>query len=446
MKKIVKTGSVDQTLDVFISDSASTTGAGKTGLVFNTASLVCYYRTGATGTATALALVTQTVGGAHSDGGFVEIDATNMPGMYRLDLSDTIVAAAGSVSMMLKGAAGMAPLTIELQVTAADLEGGVVPTVSAVTGLTAANLDTTVSSRMATYTQPAGFLAATFPAGTVANTTNITAATGIVLSGVTHTGAVIPTVSAVTGLTAATVHADLDDIQARLPAALVGGRIDASVGAVAANAITAASIAPDAGVELRGVVTGTADSGTTTTVVDAERTEADTDYWRGQMIVFTSGTLLGQARLITAFNAATDTITYSPATTVAAGTHTYEIRPASDAILAQLTHTGAVVPTVTAVTNGVTVAAGGIISGAHAAAELNTIADAVLDRNMATGTDSGTDTTAVRTPRQSLRSLRNKAAIAAGTLTVYKEDDVTASFTAAIATTAGNPVSSVDPT
>ena len=55
--------------------------------------------------------------------------------------------------------------------------GAVIPTVSAVTGLTAANLDTTISSRMATYTQPTGFLAATFPTGTVANTTNITAGT-----------------------------------------------------------------------------------------------------------------------------------------------------------------------------------------------------------------------------------------------------------------------------
>jgi hypothetical protein len=53
-------------------------------------------------------------------------------------------------------------------------------------------------------------------------------------------------VGSVVGLTPATVHSDLDDIQARLPAALVGGRMDSSVGAVAANAITAASIATDA--------------------------------------------------------------------------------------------------------------------------------------------------------------------------------------------------------
>jgi hypothetical protein len=42
------------------------------------------------------------------------------------------------------------------------------------------------------------------------------------------------------------VQLDTDNIQTRLPAALVSGRMDSSVGAVAANAITAASIATDA--------------------------------------------------------------------------------------------------------------------------------------------------------------------------------------------------------
>lgn len=42
------------------------------------------------------------------------------------------------------------------------------------------------------------------------------------------------------------IETDTQDIQARIPAALVSGRIDASVGAVAANAITAAAIATGA--------------------------------------------------------------------------------------------------------------------------------------------------------------------------------------------------------
>lgn len=116
----------------------------------------------------------------------------------------------------------------------------------------------------------------------------------------------------------------------------------------------------------------------------------------------------------------------------------------------QLTFTTANRVDATAITvsdkTGYSIAAGGIGSGAHSAAELNNIADATLDRNMATGTDSGTDSTAVRTPRQALRALRNKVSIAAGTATVTKEDDATSSWTAAVGTAAGNPISSVDPT
>lgn len=66
-------------------------------------------------------------------------------------------------------------------------------------------------------------------------------------------------VGSVSGLTAATVHADLDDIQARLPAALVSGRMDASVGAMAANVMTAAAAASDLTTELQsGLATASA--------------------------------------------------------------------------------------------------------------------------------------------------------------------------------------------
>lgn len=142
MKRLIKKGSTDVTIDVWIPDSASTTGGGKTGLAFNTASLVCHYRRGATGAATALTLATQTVGGVHSDGGFVEIDATNMPGLYRLDLSDAIIATGVPyVTLMLKGAANMAPVAVELQLVDFDPESA--------TSLGLSNLDAAVSSRAA---------------------------------------------------------------------------------------------------------------------------------------------------------------------------------------------------------------------------------------------------------------------------------------------------------
>ena len=178
--------------------------------------------------------------------------------------------------------------------------GAVIPTVSAVTGLTASNLDTTVSSRMATYAQPTGFLAATFPAGTVANTTNITAGTittatnlttnndktGYGLSaaavqaiwdaltsaltvagsigkkladwviGTTQTGDSFARLGAPAGASVsadiaavkaetASIQTDTNDIQTRLPAALVGGRIAANaevVGDKTGYALSAAGV------------------------------------------------------------------------------------------------------------------------------------------------------------------------------------------------------------
>lgn len=77
-------------------------------------------------------------------------------------------------------------------------------------------------------------------------------------------------------------------------------------------------------------VTGTADSGTTTTMVDAGLTQADTDYWNGAWVIFTSGNISGQCRRITAFDPATDTITFTPAVTQAVSTQNFVILPSVD--------------------------------------------------------------------------------------------------------------------
>lgn len=67
-------------------------------------------------------------------------------------------------------------------------------------------------------------------------------------------------------------------------------------------------------------------------------------------------------------------------------------------------------------------------------------ADALLTRNMALVTEGSG-----RTPLQALRVLRNKWALAANTLTVYKEDDSASSWSATTTTTVMNPINSVDP-
>lgn len=85
-----------------------------------------------------------------------------------------------------------------------------------------------------------------------------------------------------------------------------------------------------------------------------------------------------------------------------------------------------------------------ITTAALGATERSAIADALLDRDMSTGTDSGSTT--VRTARQALRAIRNKTTFAASTLTVTKEDDSTTSWTAAVSTDAAAlPIVGIDP-
>lgn len=100
-------GQTSQSMDIVIGDTSSIVGAGLPGLVFNTAGLTAYYRKGATGTPTAISLVTQTVTGAWTSGGFVEVDAVHMKGQYRFDIPDTILASAPYAIICFYGATNM---------------------------------------------------------------------------------------------------------------------------------------------------------------------------------------------------------------------------------------------------------------------------------------------------------------------------------------------------
>jgi hypothetical protein len=67
-------------------------------------------------------------------------------------------------------------------------------------------------------------------------------------------------------------------------------------------------------------------------------------------------------------------------------------------------------------------------------------ADALLGRNVSGGSSTG------RTVKQALHVLRNKSAVAAGTLTVYDTDDATSSWTATVSSdAAADPITGIDP-
>ena len=134
-KLAFKKDSTNVTIYIFIQDSNSTTGEGLTNLKFNTSGLTCYYLRPLE-PARALSLQNQTITGEHVEGGFVEVSSSKMPGIYRLDLSDAMMASflnpsvenpsltvssPDMVILMLRGATDMAPCLVEIQLTDLDL-------------------------------------------------------------------------------------------------------------------------------------------------------------------------------------------------------------------------------------------------------------------------------------------------------------------------------------
>lgn len=120
--RVMTAGSTSKSILIKLVQDAAATSPGEaiTGLAYNTASLTAYYKINGTGTATAITLATQTATGAWSSGGFVECDATNMPGLYRLDVPNAAIATAGEVAITLQGAADLAAHTVTVQLTAVD--------------------------------------------------------------------------------------------------------------------------------------------------------------------------------------------------------------------------------------------------------------------------------------------------------------------------------------
>lgn len=190
---IATAGTTNRSEYFYIVGDASNASPGDpiTGLLFSdieTGGSASYMRQGAT--RTDLTLITQTVGGAHSDGGFVEVDATNMPGVYRCDFPDAAYATGVDfvVCQIVVAAANNAVAApIQVDITDFDLR-----------------------------------------------TANVT------LEATTHTGAVIPTV---TTTTTATNLTNLPTIPANwiTAAGINSGAIDAD--AIAADALTAAKFA-----------------------------------------------------------------------------------------------------------------------------------------------------------------------------------------------------------
>lgn len=229
------------------------------------------------------------------------------------------------------------------------------------------------------------------------------------------------------------VETDTQDIQARLPAALVSGRMDSNVQAMADNVVTAAKIADgaiDAATFAAGAITAAAIA---PDAIGASELAADAvaEIQSGLSTLTAAGVRAAVGLASANLDTQLDALPTNAELATALGT-------ADDAVLAaiaalnDLSSAGAQAAAAAALA-----AYGAATTGDVPTAAEN--ADKLLGRSLATGADGG------RTVQDALRVLRNKRSIAAGTLTVTAEDDATPAWTAAVTTAAGNPVDSIDP-
>lgn len=109
---------------IFLQDSSSSTGLGLTGLTNATAGLTCYYIREGDGAAVAIALVAGTLG-TWSSGGFIQVDATNMPGVYELGLPNAVLSSGASTLVMLRGATNLVPTLLEVELDAVNYQDAV---------------------------------------------------------------------------------------------------------------------------------------------------------------------------------------------------------------------------------------------------------------------------------------------------------------------------------
>jgi hypothetical protein len=259
---------------VFIQDSSSVTGAGLTGLAFNTASLVCYRARdddgNAAGTAITLATATR---GTWTSGGFVEKDSANMPGIYEFGIPNAALATGSkTVDIIFKGAANMAPLVLEIELTAVNNQDAVrfgmtaLPNVSSgaagaiiTAGTGTAQLSVAAGLASANATQFAGqtitaAAGVTLPSS-VASPTNITAGTITTATNVTTVNGLAANV-----ITATSIASN----------ALTAAKI-------ATDAIGAAQLAADAVTEIQsGLATSTAQTTTNNRLGSITGTGANT--------------------------------------------------------------------------------------------------------------------------------------------------------------------------
>ena len=295
-----------------------------------------YVRSGAAPAAKVDATALAATDSVHADNKAIEIDATDQPGLYRIDWPDAAFAA------------GVREVILSVKVATAFTEHLRAEIDGEVNVVEWAGTDVVAGAIPAVVADGAGGLPISDAGGLdidtkLAATNEVTAARMAALTDWINGGRLDLILDAVKS-TVDNNENGIGIIIPRLPAALVGGKMDSVADVIKwlGTAVTAATAGkPDVNIEainnlsiaastlgnwVRQGISSTADSGTATTLVDASLTHAD-GRWNGALLVFTSGSNSGYSAAVTDFDAASDTLTFTPAVPANVTTEGYTLVP-----------------------------------------------------------------------------------------------------------------------
>lgn len=313
-----------------------------------------------------------------------------------------------------------------------------------------ASISADIATRMATYTQPTGFLAATFPGGTVANTTNITAGTITTTTNLTNLPSIPANWLTAAGIAAGALNGKGDwnigktgyTLTQTFPAnfsalSITAGGLTDITQVAADKAWSTGTRVLTAGTNIV-LAKGTGVTGFT----DLSATQVENAVWDATMASHVAAGSTGQR--LNAAGAAGDPWATALPGAYGAGTAGNIVGNNLDAtVSSRLSTAGYTAPLSAAGTRtAVGLASANLDTQLAALPTATANADALLNRDMTAVSDTN-----ARTPLNALRFLRNKWSLAAGVLTVTKENDTTTAWTAAVSTDAAAvPVIGSDPT
>jgi hypothetical protein len=396
-KQLVQLNNTSRTEYVFIQNSSSTTGAGLTGLVFNSAGLTADFVV-RRGLRTSITLATlASADAAWSSGGFIAVDGTNMPGLYRIDIPNAVFATADKSVVMLKGATNMAPVVLEYQIVAFNPDDAVrlgltaIPNVAQGTTGAISTGNATGQVTVATNNDKTGYSLATAPLNATQTADAVWSALLASYTTANSFGARVVRTLSSSSTNEVTIGAS--------------NHIAANVHAMQNNTITAAAIA-----------TGAVDADALAT--DAVNEIADGILNRSLATAGAANNIAITSIVANVFQAVNSLVVDDRITFVGTA-------PASLAL-------GAIY---------------WVISGSLTSTTftLSTTQGGFGIATSSTGAFTATKVSG-RDMLSALRYLRNKVDISGSTMTVYQEDDASAAWNSALTTTAGlNPVTSSDP-